>query len=173
MSKERLTYQKTGVDYDVLDVFKRLAQEAGRRTNKNIHLLDFKPMEWSRGESAFLIRLGRAYLAHVQEGLGTKNLVADAMYTLTKKKRSYYDLIAQDTAAMIINDIITVGAWPLSLAMHLSVGDSNWLTDELRYRDLLQGWETACHLSGCVAGPGETPTLKDIVNPLTCEFRSV
>lgn len=41
----------------------------------------------------------------------------DAMYRLTGK--SYYDHIAQDTVAMIVNDMITLGALPLSVAMHL------------------------------------------------------
>ena len=36
----------------------------------------------SRGESAYLVETPDSFLAHVEEGLGTKNLVADAMYRL-------------------------------------------------------------------------------------------
>ena len=55
----------------------------------------------------------------VAEALGTKNLVADAMYRLTGNRRS--DHIAQDTVAMIVDDMISTGALPLSVAMHLAV----------------------------------------------------
>ncbi len=87
------------------------------------------------------------------------------MYQLTG--RSFYDNIAQCTVAMIVNDMITVGALPLSVAMHLAVGDSNWFSDRQRSQDLINGWERACGLARCVWGGGETPTLKDVVMPGT------
>ena len=166
---EPMTYAGTGVDYDAMDPFKRMAQIAGRETAGNIARLnngEFREAEWSRGESAYLIEAAKSYFAHVEEGLGTKNLVADAMYPLVKM--SYYDRIAQDAVAMIVNDMITLGALPLSVAMHLAVGDSDWFRDEVRCRDLVSGWKQACDLSRCVWGGGETPTLKDIVAPGTC-----
>jgi phosphoribosylformylglycinamidine cyclo-ligase len=101
----------------------------------------------------------------VEEGLGTKDLVADAMYRLTGK--SYYDHIAQCTVAMIVNDMITLGALPLAVAMHLAVGVSSWFSDEKRCGDLIDGWKKACELARCAWGGGETPTLKDIVHPDT------
>jgi phosphoribosylformylglycinamidine cyclo-ligase len=104
-------------------------------------------------------------VAHVEEGLGTKDLVADAMYMSTRK--SYYDHIAQCTVAMIVNDMITLGALPLSVAMHLAVGASSWFGDENRCNDLIDGWKKACDLARCTWGGGETPTLKDIVHPDT------
>ena len=94
-----------------------------------------------------------------------KNLVADRMYRLTGK--SYYDQIAQDTVAMIVNDMITLGALPLSVAMHLAVGESSWFDDQKRRRDLIEGWKKACDLARCAWDGGETPTLKDIVAPGT------
>jgi len=94
--------------------------------------------------------------------LGTKDLVADAMYRLTAK--SYYDHIAQCAVAMIVNDMITLGALPLSVAMHLAVGASSWFSDENRGRDLIEGWKKACDLARCTWGGGETPTLKGIVH---------
>jgi len=47
-------------------------------------------------------------LLRLVECLGSKALVADEMHRLTG--RTYYDSIAQDTIAMAINDLITVGA---------------------------------------------------------------
>lgn len=165
---EKMTYAGVGVNYDAMDPFKRMAQLAGRETAGNIRRLgngEFREVEMSRGESAYLIESSESYFAHVEEGLGTKNLVADAMHNLTGK--SYYDHIAQDTVAMIVNDMITLGALPLSAAMHLAVGDSSWFDDEGRCRDLVNGWKKACNLAGCVWGGGETPTLKGIIMPET------
>lgn len=163
---ENMTYAGVGVNYNAMDPFKRIAQLAGRETANNIRRLnngEFQEVEMSRGESAYLIEAAKSYFAHVEEGLGTKNLVADEMYRLTGK--SYYDHIAQDTVAMIVNDMITLGALPLSVAMHLAVGDSNWFDDEKRCRDLVDGWKNACNLGRCVWGGGETPTLKGVVVP--------
>lgn len=161
-----MTYAGTGVNYDAMDPFKRMAQLAARETAGNINRLnggEFREFEASRGESAYLIEAAKSYLAHVEEGLGTKNLVADAMYELTG--RSYYDQIAQDTVAMIVNDLVTLGALPLSVAMHLAVGTSDWFEDEHRCRDLVNGWKNACNLARCTWGGGETPTLKGVVVP--------
>lgn len=166
MAKKGMTYADAGVNYDAMDPFKRMAQRAAQKTAKNILDLNdgtFREFAPSRGESAYLIETPNSYLAHVEEGLGTKNLVADAMYALTGK--SYYDRIAQDTVAMIVNDMITLGAMPLSVAMHLAVGTSDWFKDVGRAEDLIEGWREACDLAGCVWGGGETPTLKDTFLP--------
>jgi phosphoribosylformylglycinamidine cyclo-ligase len=160
-----LTYAASGVDYDLMDPFKRMAQQAARATAGNLAHFGFQEVAASRGESAYLIETPDAYLAHVEEGLGTKNLVADAMYRLTG--RTFYDHIGQDTVAMIVNDLITVGAMPVSIAMHLAVGTSEWFADTQRVADLVRGFQHACNLSRAVWGGGETPTLRKIVAPDT------
>lgn len=162
-----MTYASSGVNYDALDSFKRAAQEAARSSDDNLGHLGpgFCGVPASRGESAYLIETPESYIAHVEEGLGTKNLVADAMRALTG--RSFYGAIAQDTVAMILNDLITLGALPLSVAMHLAVGDSTWFSDEQRNADLVAGWRRACDQARCIWGGGETPTLKGIVVPGT------
>lgn len=129
--------------------------------------------EASRGESVYLIETPTNFLAHVEEGLGTKNLVADAMRTnladamYKHTGRSFYNHVAQCTVAMIVNDMITMGALPLSVAMHIAVGSSGWFDDEVRAGDLIAGWQKACNLARCTWGCGETPTLKDIIIPGT------
>lgn len=166
MSVKPMTYKDAGVHYGTIDPFKRLAQESACKTAGNIDRIDggaFKEFEPSRGESAHLIETVYSYIVHVVEGLGTKNLIADAMYALRGK--SYYDHIAQCTVAMIVNDLITLGALPLSVGMHLAVGSSGLLTDENLVRDLIDGWKKACDLARCVWGGGETPMLKDIIIP--------
>jgi phosphoribosylformylglycinamidine cyclo-ligase len=163
---ERMTYAGSGVDYGALDPFKRRAQAAGRSTAAVLRRLGVSEVEMSRGESAYLVETPDSFLAHVEEGLGTKNLVADAMYRLVPA-RSFYDHVAQDTVAMIVNDMITLGALPLAVAMHLGVGSSEWFADDRRAGDLVDGWRRACELARCAWGGGETPTLSGIVEPST------
>lgn len=159
---KKIDYKSSGVHYDLLDPFKISAQKAAAETDGNIDYLNFKEVPESRGESAFLIETDRGYIAHTEETLGTKNLIADAMYKITGK--SYYDNIAIDTVATIVNDLITVGALPVTLAMHFAVGDSNWFKDKKRQNDLIAGWKKGCDLSSAVWAGGETPTLKGILN---------
>ncbi|MBI5452507.1 phosphoribosylformylglycinamidine cyclo-ligase, partial [Candidatus Gottesmanbacteria bacterium] len=139
-----LSYKKSGVNYDLLDPVKRLAQVAGLKTANNILGLDFREISTSRGETAYVLEAAECYHAFVQEGLGTKNLVADEMRKITGK--TYYETIAQDTVAMIINDLITVGARPLSILAYWAVGNSGWFADKKRNNDLVNGWKKACDL---------------------------
>lgn len=162
---KEMTYAGVGVDYGGMDPFKRMAQLAGRETAQMAVHHGYREVAMSRGESVYLLEGPRHFLAQVEEGLGTKNLVADAMYV--KTDQPYYAEIAQDTVAMIVNDMITLGALPVSVAMHLAVANADWFKDERRCRDLVRGWKEACLKAGCVWGCGETPTLRDIVRPET------
>lgn len=164
--KKGMTYKDTGVDYEAMDPFKKACQLAAKETGQNMERFGFKEVEWSRGESVYLVEAADHYLAHVEEGLGTKNLVADMIYRL-QIGPTYYDYIAQDTVAMIVNDMITLGAMPISVAMHLAVGDSDWFKNADKVQALVSGWRKACDLARCAWGGGETPTLKGIVEPGT------
>src|SRR5206468_2441505 len=77
--------------------------------------------------------------------------------------KSYYRNIGIDTVATIVNDLITCGALPVSVAMHAAVGDSAWFMDRQRASDLAAGFAKGCRVAGAVWGGGETPALKDIV----------
>lgn len=166
-----MTYAKAGVDYPVMDRFKRACQEAGCRTAERFQCSGISEVEWSRGESVHLTDIGDRYIGHVEEGLGTKNLVADAMRltyaTNNLTAKSYYDQAAQDTVAMIVNDMTTLGVRPVGVAMHLAVGSSDWFQDERRCQDVVTGWQKACLLARCIWDCGETPTLRKIVAPET------
>src|SRR5262249_28735677 len=118
-----------------------------------------------RGESAYLIETPDAYLAHVEEGLGTKNLVADSV--LDALGPAAYHAIGIDTVATIVNDLVTCGALPVSVAMHAAVGDATWFAHPHRGEPLAAGFAEGCRLAGAVWGGGETPVLKDMVSPHT------
>jgi len=156
-----LTYRQAGVDYGRIDPLKILAQQAAAATATNLGRHGLAEVAASRGESAYVIDCGEFYLASITECLGTKALVADAMRAVTG--RSYYDRIAQDTLAMAVNDIITVGATPVSVHAYWATGGSDWFDDELRARDLIAGWKAACDACGVAWGGGETPALSGVV----------
>jgi phosphoribosylformylglycinamidine cyclo-ligase len=158
-----LDYESAGVRYDTLDAFKRACQRAAATTVSALSAHGMSEPPGVRGESAYLIEAPGEFLAHVEEGLGTKNLIADAMQRLTG--RSFYHGIGVDTVATIANDLVTTGALPISIAMHAAVGDSDWFEDTRRAEDLARGFAEGCRMSGAVWGGGETPALKGIVEP--------
>ena len=160
---DSLDYKRAGVDYSKIDPVKIAAQKAARDTAGNLTAHGFSEIAESRGESAYVVDVGDFYLASITECLGTKALVADLMRDVTG--RSYYDQIAQDTLAMAINDIITVGATPVSVHAYWAVGGSDWFADEQRASDLINGWKAVCDLSGVAWGGGETPALNGVVVP--------
>lgn len=159
----KLTYQQSGVDYAKIDPLKVLAQQAAKTTAKNLAAMGLTEVEASRGESAYVVDMGDFYLASIVECLGTKCLVADQVRSLTGK--TYYDQIAQDTLAMAVNDIVTVGARPVSVHAYWAAGGADWFNDEQRMQDLVTGWQRTCDAIGVSWGGGETPSLAGVVAP--------
>ena len=180
-----MTYEESGVDYDRIDPLKVLAQKAARTTGTNLDGTGAREVPASRGESAYVMDIGDAYLASITECLGTKALVADEMreassasvssqeteeleasegsQTSDASRRTWYDHIAQDTIATAVNDLITVGARPLSIHAYWAAGSSDWFDDVERMNDLVAGWKAACDVLGVAWGGGETPCLTGVV----------
>lgn len=168
MKTSKITYSQVGDNYATKDPIKKIAQAAARETAKNLKAHGFEEISDTRGESAYVWKQGDIYMASVIEGLGTKNLVADEMGKITGK--SYYDIIGHDSVATIINDLVTVGAKPLVVHAYWAIEDNSWLQDSVRIKDLIDGFKSACDLSGASWGGGETPTLKGIVVPGTVDL---
>ncbi len=156
-----LSYEQAGVNYDLIDPLKVAAQRAAKATGGHLAAHGFSEVEASRGESAYVVDVGPFYIASIVECLGSKALVADEMKALTGK--SYYDSIAQDTIAMAINDLITVGATPLVVQAYWAAGGSDWFSDAQRAQALVAGWKRACDVCSVAWGGGETPALAGIV----------
>ena len=156
-----LSYEQAGVNYDLIDPLKVAAQRAAAATAGHLSAHGFSEVHASRGESAYVVDVGPFYLASIVECLGSKALVADEMKALTGK--SYYAGIAQDTIAMAVNDLITVGATPLVVQAYWAAGGSDWFGDAQRAQALVEGWKRACDVCGVAWGGGETPALAGIV----------
>lgn len=157
----KIDYSQAGVDYGAIDPLKILAQRAAAATSGNLRRHGLTEVAASRGESAYVVDCGDFYLASITECLGTKALVADATRAITG--RTYYRAIAQDTIAMAINDLVTVGASPVSVHAYWAAGGSEWFHDAERARDLVDGWRAACDACGVSWGGGETPALSGVV----------
>jgi phosphoribosylformylglycinamidine cyclo-ligase len=160
-SPDTLSYEQAGVNYDLIDPLKVAAQRAAAATGAHLAAHGFGEVQASRGESAYVVDVGPFYIASIVECLGSKALVADEMSKLTG--RSYYDGIAQDTIAMAINDLITVGATPLVVQAYWAAGGSDWFGDAQRAQALVAGWKRACDVCQVAWGGGETPALAGIV----------
>ena len=156
-----LSYGTSGVDYGRIDPLKIAAQRAALATGAQLDQHGFSEVATSRGESAYVVDVGPFYLASIVECLGSKALVADAMAELTGA--SAYADIAQDTIAMAVNDLVTVGATPLIVQAYWAAGGSDWFDDAARSEALVAGWRRACEQCGIAWGGGETPALAGIV----------
>jgi len=160
-SQAPLTYDQAGVNYDLIDPLKITAQRAAAATATHLAGHGFSEVKASRGESAYVVDVGPFYMASIVECLGTKTLVADEMAKLTGK--SFFAGIAQDTIAMAVNDLITVGATPLVVQAYWAAGGSDWFGDAQRAQALVAGWKAACDTCQVAWGGGETPALAGIV----------
>jgi len=156
-----LSYEQAGVNYDLIDPLKVSAQRAAAATAVHLAQHGFSEVKASRGESAYVVDVGPFYIASIVECLGSKALVADEMAALTG--RSWYEGIAQDTIAMAVNDLITVGATPLVVQAYWAAGGSDWFADAARAQALVAGWKRACEVCQVAWGGGETPALAGIV----------
>ncbi|HEY5152412.1 MAG TPA: AIR synthase-related protein [Candidatus Saccharimonadales bacterium] len=163
---KKLSYHKS-VNYSQADPLKILAQKQGLATAGNMPF-GYREVDGTRGESAYVFEMGGLWGAFVQEGLGTKSLIAQAVYKQTGQ--SYFADVAQDTVACVINDLVSVGATPVVLNAYWSSSSYEWLTDEKLAGDLIKGWRTACDLARVVWGGGETQSLPGVVAPGALEL---
>lgn len=160
-------YSTVGANYANLDPFKVRCQAAGAETIHALGRLGLSGVSDSIGESCSLIESGEVYFGPVQEGLGTKNLVAQAMQDLTGDASWWY-AIGQDALAMILNDIICSGARPATVLMYAAVGNDTWFEPDTelkmqRMEALIAGWKDGCIKCKCAWIGGETPCLKGVI----------
>jgi phosphoribosylformylglycinamidine cyclo-ligase len=166
MPTKHLDYHQS-VNYEIADPAKVLAQKEGKATAQNMPF-GFSEVEGTRGESAYVFDMGAMYGALVQEGLGTKSLIAQEVYKTTNQ--SFFAAIAQDTVATVINDLVSVGATPVVLNAYWSASSYAWLADKQLTTDFITGWRQACDMAHVTWGGGETQSLPGVVEKDALEF---
>jgi len=103
------------------------------------------------GYFANVIELDGVGLALCTDGVGSKTIIADMM--------GKYDTIGIDCVAMNVNDMICVGAKPLSMVDYIAVAQ----TDAAMLDAVAQGLCAGAEIAGISISGGETAQLKDLV----------
>jgi len=166
------------VDYDKLDPFKEESIRRLQGTLNNPNRLGMHIVPESIGETAVAIDIGHGdfYLAFNIEGLGTKNMIAEAMAEKERmgeglgiNRRRLFSGLGQDEMAMTLNDLTAIGATPILFEPIIATGDSDYLTDQERSAGLIDGFLRGASIAKVAIPGGETPTLKGIVSSNTID----
>jgi phosphoribosylformylglycinamidine cyclo-ligase len=104
------------------------------------------------GYFANVIDMGGIGLAICTDGVGSKTIIADMM--------GKYDTIGIDCVAMNVNDMICVGATPLSLVDYIAIER----TDAAMLDAIGAGLCAGAEMAGVSISGGETAQLKDVIN---------
>ena len=161
------------VDYEKLDPVKKAAIESFSSSLEGPLRLGLRIVSETLGESAVAIDFSSQdfMLAFNVEGLGTKNMIADAMFNDKRGKGvKYYEAVGQDCVAMSTNDLSSIGADPFVYGDILSSGDSSWFSDFEKAKAVLKGFKKAGEEIGMAIPCGETPTLKGIIHESTIDM---
>jgi phosphoribosylformylglycinamidine cyclo-ligase len=103
------------------------------------------------GYFANVIDLGGVGLALCTDGVGSKTIIAEMM--------GKYDTIGIDCVAMNVNDMICVGATPLSLVDYIAVHR----TDAAMLDAIGAGLCAGAEMAGISISGGETAQIKDVI----------
>ncbi len=168
------------VDYDKLDPFKEECIRRLHGTLLNPETSGIRIIEESIGETAVAVSIHDSYdfyLAFNIEGLGTKNMIAEAVAEKERigkgigiSRRKLFAGLGQDEMAMTLNDLAAIGAMPILFEPIVATGDSDYLTDPDISAGLIDGFEKGAAIAGVAIPGGETPTLKGIVGPNTMDL---
>ncbi len=140
-----VTYSESGVDIDLEEVTVRAL------TKKLKETLQFQDVITESGHFAALVRLGNQGLAMSTDGVGSKILVAEMM--------EKYDTVGIDCVAMVVNDLICVGARPLAMVDYLAVEQP----DPKAASQIAEGLTEGCRQANVAMIGGETASLPEIV----------
>jgi phosphoribosylformylglycinamidine cyclo-ligase len=143
-----VTYSESGVDIDLEEVTVTALTQKLRET------LKFQDVITETGHFAALLRLGDQAIAMSTDGVGSKILVAERL--------NKYDTVGIDCVAMVVNDLICVGAKPLAMVDYLAVEKPEPNTAAQIGEGLAEG----CRQANVAMIGGETASLPEIVRNL-------
>ena len=142
-------YRDAGVDTDEADLgLNRLVE---RITRTWPHRGDFGAVQLRIGYFANVVDIGGMGLAICTDGVGSKAIIAQLM--------NKYDTIGIDCVAMNVNDLICVGAQPVSLVDYIAFEHVDAQILDSIAIGLAEGAEQA----GISISGGETAQLEDVV----------
>ena len=141
-----VTYSDSGVNIDLEEITVRKIAEKLKPT------LKYREIVTESGHFAALVKMGNRGIAMSTDGVGSKILVAKLM--------EKYDTVGIDCIAMVVNDILCVGAEPIALVDYLAVESPN---PEMGGQ-IAEGLAKGAELSKIAIIGGETASLPEIVN---------
>ena len=142
------TYSEAGVDIDASE----RATEALIAQIKGVNRKgDGEPIKLDNG-FAGLVKLGDGALAMCTDGVGSKLLLAEEMDSI--------HTVGIDCVAMNTNDLICVGAEPLSFVDYVALDKP----DEELMAKIGMGLAEGCKQSNCTLSGGETAILPELVH---------
>ena len=145
-----LTYKDAGVDVQAVE---KSQDRMGRMISGTHKVQGAAKVEHGFGHYAGIVRLGGRrgmLLATHTDGVGTKVMIANQM-----KK---YDTIGIDCVAMNVNDIICVGATPVSFVDYIAVSQHN----EENLAGIMRGLARGAKKGAVPIVGGETAVMPDL-----------
>lgn len=143
-----LTYKKAGVDIQEI----KKSQSAIGKILKSTYKTGTTKVAYGFGHYAGIVDIGgNRLLATHTDGVGTKVMIASMM-----KK---YDTIGIDCIAMNVNDIICIGATPVSFVDYIAANQNN----QAIFKKIMIGLARGAKKSGVPIVGGETAIMPDLL----------
>ena len=144
-----LTYKKSGVD---ISKIKQSQKSIGKLISSTHKLQQKAKIAHGFGHYAGIVEIpGGKLLATHTDGVGTKVVIANMM-----KK---YNTIGIDCIAMNVNDIICIGATPISFVDYIAANKN----DEKIFKKIVEGLVTGAKRSAMPIVGGETAIMPDVI----------
>lgn len=141
-----VTYSDSGVDIDLEGLTVAKIAKILKPTLKNRDIIT------ESGHFAALVKIGDKAIAMSTDGVGSKILIA--------KMIEKYDTVGIDCIAMVVNDLLCVGAEPIALVDYLAVEEP----DPKIAEEIAKGLAKGAELSQIAIIGGETASLPEVVN---------
>lgn len=152
VSEETSAYAQAGVDTAAGDLAVELMKSAVSRTHGPEVIGGVGGFAGLFDASA-LVGYRRPLLASSTDGVGTKVAIAQAI--------DKHDTIGQDLVAMVVDDIVVVGAKPLFMTDYIACGK----VVPQRIADIVRGIAEACSATGTALVGGETAEHPGLLGP--------
>ena len=140
-----VTYSEAGVDISLEEQTVRALTEELAETN------DYRNIIKNAGHFAALVDFGSKAIAMSTDGVGSKILIANLM--------NKFDTVGIDCIAMVVNDILCVGAEPIAMVDYLAVEQP----DPEVAKQIGKGLKEGCKQSKIAMIGGETASLPKII----------
>jgi phosphoribosylformylglycinamidine cyclo-ligase len=144
MKKQKITYEKSGVNIAAADKFVKFISNF---TSKNKGKKKFSNIGGFGSISSIPSNIKRPKIVACTDGVGTKVEIANAL--------NKFDTIGIDLVAMSVNDLIVQGAEPLLFLDYISINK----IDLKKLKSIIKGVQKGCKISGCELVGGETAEM--------------